>query len=407
MRQRVVQADFADERDLLNAVRAVRQRGARVVDVYAPYAVHALDHALGWRPSRLTWVCALGGGAAALFMLAFQFWTSAIDWPVNIGGKPFNSLPAYVPVVFEAMVLGGSVSTVVAFFLVSRLWPGRRAAPPSARVTDDRFRLIVAQTDVTFDLDAIAQVLVREHGDPVVQDVWPSASPAKPAVAGEPGGRIWLPAVLGVAVAGLLLALWGLPRQFSRPHVEYMPTMRRSVPWTPQSREVTPLAATFPAGTLARDAYPLEYQATEEDTQRAARELSNPFPADDPEVLERGREVFANFCIACHGAGGAGDGPVPVRGYPPPPPLTAEKSRLLADGELFHVISYGRRLMPAHRHQLSRADRWKVLQHVRALQRAATQAANESAADAAPSGGTILSPPTAPDIAPPANAGSS
>lgn len=383
MSRRVVVADFADERDLLSAVRAVRARGAEVIDVYAPYAVHALDHALGWRPSRLTWACALCGAGAALFALLFQFWTSAIDWPINVGGKPFNSLPAFVPVIFEAMVLGGSVGTVLAFFIVARLWPGRRAAPPSARVTDDRFRLIVAQTDVTYDLEAIAQSLVQERGEQVVEDVWPPEAVRTPTDDEAERGTTWLPTALGVVLVGMLLAFWLLPRNFSRPQLEYMPTMSRSVPWPSQGPDVTRLAEAFPVGTLARDCYPLDYEATEEDAQRAARELTNPFPADDPEVLDRGRDVFVNFCVACHGAGGAGDGPVPLRGYPPPPALTAESARVLADGELFHVISYGRRNMPAHRHQLSRADRWKVLQYIRSLQQAAATAAAEATAAAA------------------------
>ncbi len=407
MSHRVVRADFAGEADLLRAVRAVRQRGARVVDVYAPYAVHSLDEALGWRPSRLTWACALCGGSAALFMLWFQLWTTGVNWPVNVGGKPLNSLPAYLPVVFEAMVLGGAVGTVAAFFFVARLWPGRRAAPPSARVTDDRFRLIVAQGEMTYDLDAIARTLVEQRGDPVVQDVWPPAAP--PAAADPADARrrpVWVPVALGVIVAVLLLAAWMTQRQFTRPHLEYMPTMRRSIPWVPQGPEVTALTIAFPAGTLARDAYPLDYQATAEDAQRAARELTNPFSADDPAALDRGRTVFTNFCIACHGVEGAGDGPVPLRGFPPPPPLTADKSRALADGEIFHIISYGLRLMPAHRHQLSRADRWKVLLHVRALQHAAAAAAatTEPAPASAPESTT--SPPAATNVAPPESAGS-
>ena len=72
-----------------------------------------------------------------------------------------------------------------------------------------------------------------------------------------------------------------------------------------------------------------------------------------------------------------------VRGYPPPPPLGAEKSRLLKDGELFHVISYGRNNMPSHRKQLSQADRWKALLYIRELQRRAVQQAEQAAAQAA------------------------
>ncbi|MCL4202949.1 MAG: DUF3341 domain-containing protein [Pirellulaceae bacterium] len=397
MSQRVLLATFRDEGELLGAVRAVRSRGAAVVDVYSPYAVHGLDDALGWRPSRLTWACGLCGAAGALFMLWYQFWTSAVDWPLNVGGKPFNSLPAFVPVIFEAMVLCGAVGTVLAFFLIARLRPGKRASLIRPRVTDDRFALVIEQTDAAFDVQQISSLLESHHAEQIeerVLDGGPRPGPDDPEA--WPALR-WVNLGLAVLFVAAVAAILLTPRDLTRPNLEFLPTMRRSVPVEPQSAFAgLPLAQPLP-GTLARDARPLHFQATVEDEQRAGEELSNPLAADDAAALERGRVVFVNFCISCHGPAGEGDGPMSARGYPPPPPLTAEKSRLLNDGAMFHVISLGRNNMPPHRNQLSQDDRWRAVLHIRELQRRAVQQAeqNDAARAAGEEEATGKDPPDA------------
>jgi len=139
-------ATFTDERTLLAATRAVRDAGLAIDDAYTPYAVHGLDEAMGLRRSRLTWVCFLAGATGATVALAFQLWTSVVNWPLNVGGKPFASIPAFIPITFELTVLTAALVSAGAFFFRSRLFPGRRAAP-IPRVTDDRFALVVADGD--------------------------------------------------------------------------------------------------------------------------------------------------------------------------------------------------------------------------------------------------------------------
>jgi hypothetical protein len=139
-------ATFTDEAGLLAAVRAARGAGIAIDDAYTPYAVHGLDDAMGVRRSRLTWVCFLAGATGAILALAFQIWTSAVDWPLNVGGKPFASYPAFIPITFELTVLSAALTSAAAFLARSRLFPGRRAAP-LPRVTDDRFTLVLADGD--------------------------------------------------------------------------------------------------------------------------------------------------------------------------------------------------------------------------------------------------------------------
>ena len=92
MSERFLLGFFEDEDDVMGATRALRASGFRIADIYAPYAVHGLDKAMGLKPSRLPWICFALGLAGAAFKVWFEIWTSATDWPINVGGKPFNSL---------------------------------------------------------------------------------------------------------------------------------------------------------------------------------------------------------------------------------------------------------------------------------------------------------------------------
>jgi hypothetical protein len=134
---------FDDESGLIAATTRSREMGLSVVDAFTPYAVHGLDRAMGLPPSWLPWACFGLGTAGFLFATWFQFWTTAVDWPVNVGGRPWNSLPAFVPVMFELMVLSAGVGVVLVFLAARKLWPGREADVPHPRVTDDRFVLVL------------------------------------------------------------------------------------------------------------------------------------------------------------------------------------------------------------------------------------------------------------------------
>jgi mono/diheme cytochrome c family protein len=119
-------------------------------------------------------------------------------------------------------------------------------------------------------------------------------------------------------------------------------------------------------GTIPRGFQPFRYGPGAEEAVRAGDELRNPFqPTEDN--LMRGRQVYVNQCAVCHGTTGAGDGPI-IPKYPNPPSYTTERSRALADGNMFHVITVGRNNMPPHAAQVSVEDRWKVILYIRRLQ---------------------------------------
>jgi hypothetical protein len=159
---------FASSSGLMGAARECRDRGLVVVDALTPYPVHGLDEAMGIRRSRLPWVTLSAGATGLALALWFQYWSSSADWPLNVGGKPFDSLPAFMPVAFEMLILFAGLATAAALFIRSGLRPG--GAPRSdadeqnlSRVTDDRFVLIVERRDASLREQQIEEVWQR-HG---------------------------------------------------------------------------------------------------------------------------------------------------------------------------------------------------------------------------------------------------
>lgn len=150
---------FDDEGALKAAAKAAQAQSLRIVEVYSPYAVHGLDRTLGLKRSRLALVCLIAGAMGAILKMWFEIWTAAIDWPIDVGGKPWNSLPAFVPITFEVMVLFAGVLTVVAFLAVSGLRPGKQPKLIHPRVTNDRFALVIEESDAAFDVDRVRSLL--------------------------------------------------------------------------------------------------------------------------------------------------------------------------------------------------------------------------------------------------------
>jgi hypothetical protein len=158
-----VVGSFGNEKDIFAAVRTVRENGFQIADVYTPYAVHGLDLAMGLRPSRLPCACFAFGLIGATVALGFQFWAMAFSWPVNVGGKPWNSLPAYVPVVFEMTVLFAGLGVVLAFLIRSGMYLGKEAIPLFSGVTNDRFVLAIKNTGAAFNASAARRLLLASH----------------------------------------------------------------------------------------------------------------------------------------------------------------------------------------------------------------------------------------------------
>jgi hypothetical protein len=163
MSRPVIVSVFDREDQILSATLAARQEGFEIVDVFTPYAVHGMERAMGLGRSRIPWVCFVLGLAGALVTAWFQYWASAVSWPIDVGGKPWHSWPAFVPVIFEVMVLCGGVGTVLFFIAWAGLRPGRRSPVSDLGVTDDRFALAIRTSDEGSNRAAVDALLSRFH----------------------------------------------------------------------------------------------------------------------------------------------------------------------------------------------------------------------------------------------------
>lgn len=153
---------FTTESGILHATKEARERGFAIADVFTPYPVHGLDEAMALKRSNLIWVGFAAGLFGLIFALILQIWTSAYDWPLNVGGKPFNSFPVFIPVAFELTVLFSGLIAVGALFIRNRMWPTMKR-PVLPGVTNDRFVLVLHQIDGSFDFKEARRIL-ESHG---------------------------------------------------------------------------------------------------------------------------------------------------------------------------------------------------------------------------------------------------
>ena len=165
MAERFLVGSFGEPDGLLVAVSALRDAGVAIHDVFAPYPVHGLDQAMGIRRSRLPWITLLAGLTGLCFALAFQYYTAVFDWPLDVGGKPENSTLAFVPICFELTVLIGGLSTVGAFFIKARLYPGKREQLAAHGVTNNVFALVVYKPESEDEAQRARDLLVGFGAD--------------------------------------------------------------------------------------------------------------------------------------------------------------------------------------------------------------------------------------------------
>ena len=130
---------YNDEEDLLRAVKVARDQHLEIMDVYTPFPVHGLDPILGLEESRLHIAGFVYGLLGTLTAFLGMTWIFTKDWPIVFGGKPYWSVPAFIPITFELTVLFASIGMVVSFYTVCGMGPGVDNPILDDRITDDKF----------------------------------------------------------------------------------------------------------------------------------------------------------------------------------------------------------------------------------------------------------------------------
>src|SRR5437588_7999293 len=157
-----VMAEFDDPHALLAATERAFGAGYRRMDAYSPYPIEELHHALGAPATRLPLIVLVGGMLGGGGGLLLQYWVSAIAYPINVGGRPYFSWPAFIPVTFECTILGAVLSAVLGMLALNKLpMPYHPVfnVPRFALASRNRFFLCIEAQDPKFDLEATRKFL--------------------------------------------------------------------------------------------------------------------------------------------------------------------------------------------------------------------------------------------------------
>ena len=159
-------AEFDNPSALVAAAERARLAGYRRMDAYSPIPIEELSEALGLRRTRLPLLVLLGGIAGCIGGFGLQYWASVLEYPLNVGGRPFNSWPQFIPITFETTVLGAALTCFFAMWALNRLPQPYHPVfnvPAFARASTDRFFLCIEAADPRFDRDQTWRFLEDLH----------------------------------------------------------------------------------------------------------------------------------------------------------------------------------------------------------------------------------------------------
>jgi ActD protein len=155
-------AEFDEPAALVAAAQHAHENGYRCMDGYAPYPIEELHHALGSPTTRLPLVVLIGGLFGCVGGYVMQYWMSAVAYPLNIGGKPYHSWPAFIPVTFECTILAAALSAVLGMLALNGLPQPYHPVfnvPRFALASRNRFFLCIEAVDPKFDLEGTRRFL--------------------------------------------------------------------------------------------------------------------------------------------------------------------------------------------------------------------------------------------------------
>ncbi len=164
---KIIYGLYADDDDLMDGVRAFKEKGIEINEVYTPFPVHGLDKALGLKKTRISDAAFIYAVYGVLLGAITTWYMMNYDWPMNIGGKPstswFDNMPAFVVPMFELMVFCSAHMMVLTYLVRNKMYPGAQPQNPDPRTTDDKFLMEFVGGDV----DKIKQLLVETGAEEI------------------------------------------------------------------------------------------------------------------------------------------------------------------------------------------------------------------------------------------------
>ena len=403
-----VTALFDTPDEIMEAAAKTAKLNFKKWDVNTPYPVHGMDDAMGLKPSKLPWVTFAFSLFGASFACFFAWWTMADQYPLNIGGKPFFSLPAFVPIMFALGVLISVITTVfslIAFFC--KLPYNNHPLHDTQYMKStgsDRFGVVVEADNENFDLEMVKSFFQEIGGKDITEQYFPEKKRTHiliPKVGIQIPYSEWMFVLVivgvlgGVAAKTYVMYNQVLYDRIPMVHVDDPVTginlseiiePHRPSPYTwmdiqskgnPQRYSLLDSGMSVMRepvkGTVARGFMPYKYKGRPD---LAEKNLVSPVLVGAPkgvpvekDIIEKGQKLYNTYCINCHGRFGDGQGT--LRGnYFAPPSFHSEKLKNAGDGLIYHIITEGQGQMASYAKQISREDRWKIVYYIRTLQRA-------------------------------------
>ena len=358
-----IAATFKTPDEIINAAKKVSGAGYSNFDVNTPYPVHGMDGAMKIKPSKLGFVTLVMGLSGASLALLFMYWTMSVDYRMVIGGKPFFAFPAFIPVTFEVTVLLATVSTVIAMIaLFFRLPDNKHPLHDSdymKSVSNDKYGIVIEASDTKFDQKTTKEFL--QNLNPLqLEEIYYPEEDTYPIF--QPKFILFL-IVIALVVSGatyvtLNKLLYITPYNWMMDQDKLNP-QKTSTLFTDGYGMRKPVE-----GTVARGFIPYPYKGE----SNPAQVLSNPF-LPTKENIALGKAKFNTYCSPCHGY--FADGDSRLRGqFPNPPTLHSKRAIEFSDGMIYHIITNGQNAMPSYASQITREERWSIVNYVRVLQRA-------------------------------------
>lgn len=357
---------FNSPNSLVKAVHHFAEQGFKNWDVHSSYPVHGLPNVMKLRWSPLGYFALILGLTGALSGLFLTYWTMSVDYPLTIGGKPWFSFPAFVPVLFELTVLLASVgSALIMLFFLFKFPNNQHPLHDSdylKKVSVDKLGLLIEAKDPKFDLEKIKEDLFH-YGAIEVVEIYYNESELnfRPKVF-EPKFVVFL---VVIAILTSAVAYIFNNKILYLPPFDFMLEQFRINPQTHSTFFPDGFGMRTPVfGTVARGQKEYLFKGKPEE---AEKKLVNPL-LPTAEIMELGKKKYNAFCSPCHGW--YGDGASRLNGqFPNPPSLHSEKVRNWSDGRIYHIIMEGQNIMPSYASQLTEKERWAIILYIRALQR--------------------------------------
>ncbi len=129
--------------DLVDAVKEIRKKDLPIEDILMPFPIHGLDELAGLKKSRIPTIGFIAGIIGSVSAFGFMTWVFTVDYPLVIGGKPYFSVPSFIPITFEVTILFAAFAMVFGFLIKSKLGPGAKHRIYDEKITDNHFVVLL------------------------------------------------------------------------------------------------------------------------------------------------------------------------------------------------------------------------------------------------------------------------